>query len=130
MAFEFGDASMVRQERKVVRLADCQRRKLADWAVVKSPTPHPSYPQDLAEPPEDNRSSVIPNFMLPRRETSRKSPILQSGVLAYRSTKDGEPLVLVVSKKRSKHWGIPKGKVEAHLSFGENAAKEALRKPA
>jgi len=123
-----------------VRLADYQRRKLAeeravensveDWAVAKSPIPHPSYPQALAEPPEDNRSSVIPNFMLPRRETSRKSPILQSGILAYRSTKDGEPLVLVVSKKRSKHWGIPKGKVEAHLSFGENAAKEALRKPA
>jgi hypothetical protein len=110
MALEFADASIVRQERKVVRLADYQRRKLAeeravensveDWAVAKSPTPQPSYPQDLAEPPEDVRSSVIPNSMLPRRETSRKPPILQSGVLAYRSTKDGEPLV-----DRSK-WGV------------------------
>lgn len=52
-------------------------------------------------------------------------PALQSGVLAYRRTEDGTQ-VLLVSKKRSKRWGIPKGKVEPHLSFGENAAKEAF----
>ena len=54
------------------------------------------------------------------------SKILQSGVLAYRSTGHGEALVLIVRKRRSKQWGIPKGKVEPHLSLGENAAKEAF----
>jgi 8-oxo-dGTP pyrophosphatase MutT (NUDIX family) len=51
--------------------------------------------------------------------------VMQSGVLAYRHAEDGEILVLLVSKKRSKRWGIPKGKVEAELSFSENAVKEA-----
>jgi 8-oxo-dGTP pyrophosphatase MutT (NUDIX family) len=127
---------MVRQQRKVVQLADYQLRKLAKqptvessaegWTVAKSPTPEPSYPPILVQPSEDRTSTMMPNFMPRRRETSRASPILQSGALAYRPTKDGEPLVLLVSKKRSKQWGIPKGKVEAHLSFGENAAKEAF----
>src|SRR5580704_9567911 len=31
---------------------------------------------------------------------------LQSGVLAYQRREDGEPLVLLVSKSRSKRWGI------------------------
>jgi 8-oxo-dGTP pyrophosphatase MutT (NUDIX family) len=52
--------------------------------------------------------------------------ILESGVLAYRHNKKGEASVLMVSKKRSKKWGIPKGRIEPHLNFGENAAKEAL----
>jgi 8-oxo-dGTP pyrophosphatase MutT (NUDIX family) len=51
---------------------------------------------------------------------------LQSGVLAYQRREDGEPLVLLVSKSRSKRWGIPKGKIEAQRSFAENAAKEAF----
>lgn len=32
----------------------------------------------------------------------------------------------MVSKSRSRQWGIPKGDVEPHLSFAENAAKEAF----
>jgi 8-oxo-dGTP pyrophosphatase MutT (NUDIX family) len=32
----------------------------------------------------------------------------------------------LVSKKRSKKWGIPKGRAEAHMSFSEIAAKEAF----
>jgi len=52
--------------------------------------------------------------------------ILESGALAYRRLKNGELLILLVSKKRSKKWGIPKGKVNASLSFGETAAKEAF----
>ena len=60
------------------------------------------------------------------RESARGSVVLQSGALAYRRRNDGELLVLLITKKRSKRWGIPKGKVEAHLSFGENAAKEAF----
>jgi 8-oxo-dGTP pyrophosphatase MutT (NUDIX family) len=57
--------------------------------------------------------------------TLRGTAILESGVLAYRRRKNGEVLILLVSKKRSKKWGIPKGRVNASLSFGETAAKEA-----
>jgi len=52
--------------------------------------------------------------------------ILESGALAYRRRKNGEVLILLISKKRSKKWGIPKGRVNASLSFGETAAKEAF----
>jgi ADP-ribose pyrophosphatase YjhB (NUDIX family) len=52
--------------------------------------------------------------------------MLESGALAYRRLKNGKPLILLVSKKRSKKWGIPKGKLNASLSFGETAAKEAF----
>ena len=52
--------------------------------------------------------------------------ILESGVLAYRRDGNGEPLVLLISKRRSKKWGIPKGRAEPHLSLHENAAKEAF----
>jgi ADP-ribose pyrophosphatase YjhB (NUDIX family) len=52
--------------------------------------------------------------------------MLESGALAYRRLKNGRPLILLVSKKRSKKWGIPKGKLNASLSFGETAAKEAF----
>jgi hypothetical protein len=56
----------------------------------------------------------------------RGTAILESGALAYRRLKNGELVILLVSKKRSKKWGIPKGKVNASLSFGETAAKEAF----
>jgi 8-oxo-dGTP pyrophosphatase MutT (NUDIX family) len=46
--------------------------------------------------------------------------------LAYRCRKNSEPEILLVSKRRSKKWGIPKGRVEPHLNFGELAAKEAF----
>jgi len=52
--------------------------------------------------------------------------ILESGVLAFRRDTDGEPLVLLISKRRSKKWGIPKGRAEPHLSLHDNAAKEAF----
>lgn len=57
---------------------------------------------------------------------TRGTAMLESGALAYRRPKNGKPLILLVSKKRSKKWGIPKGKVSASLSFGETAAKEAF----
>jgi 8-oxo-dGTP pyrophosphatase MutT (NUDIX family) len=56
----------------------------------------------------------------------RGTAMLESGALAYRRPKNRKPLILLVSKKRSKKWGIPKGKVNASLSFGETAAKEAF----
>jgi ADP-ribose pyrophosphatase YjhB (NUDIX family) len=52
--------------------------------------------------------------------------ILQSGVLAFRRKSNGDPRVLLISRKRSKKWGIPKGKVGPHLSFRDNAVKEAF----
>jgi ADP-ribose pyrophosphatase YjhB (NUDIX family) len=54
------------------------------------------------------------------------TPQLQSGVLAYRRSKKDRLEVLLVKKPLSQNWGIPKGKVEAHLSFHANAAKEAF----
>jgi hypothetical protein len=56
----------------------------------------------------------------------RGTAMLESGALAYRRLKNGKLLILLVSKKRSKKWGIPKGKVNASLSLGETAAKEAF----
>jgi 8-oxo-dGTP pyrophosphatase MutT (NUDIX family) len=53
-------------------------------------------------------------------------PQVQAGALAYRRTKSGDLRVLLITKRRSKHWGIPKGNAEPHLSLGENAAKEAF----
>lgn len=55
-----------------------------------------------------------------------QSVILQSGVLAFRREDNGDPRVLLISRKRSKKWGIPKGKVEPTLTFPETAAKEAF----
>jgi len=40
--------------------------------------------------------------------------------------KRGQLEVLLVKKPLSQNWGIPKGKLEAHLSLPENAAKEAF----
>jgi 8-oxo-dGTP pyrophosphatase MutT (NUDIX family) len=51
---------------------------------------------------------------------------LESGVLAFRREHNREPLVLLISKRRWKKWGIPKGRAEPHLSLRENAAKEAF----
>jgi 8-oxo-dGTP pyrophosphatase MutT (NUDIX family) len=56
----------------------------------------------------------------------RGTAMLESGALAYRRLENGELEILLVSKKRSKRWGIPKGRVNASLSFGETAAKEAF----
>src|SRR5204862_82414 len=47
-------------------------------------------------------------------------------LLYRRRRKSGEPLILMISKRRSKKWGIPKGKVDPYLNFGEAAAKEAF----
>lgn len=55
-----------------------------------------------------------------------QSPLLESGVLAFRREGKGEPMVLLISKKRSKKWGIPKGRIPPHQSFQESAAREAF----
>ena len=63
---------------------------------------------------------VVPP-MSPARPTT-----LESGVLAFRRESNGDPRVLLISRRRSKKWGIPKGRVVPHLSFCENAVKEAF----
>jgi 8-oxo-dGTP pyrophosphatase MutT (NUDIX family) len=55
-----------------------------------------------------------------------QSALQESGVLAFRHEDDGDPRILLISRKRSKKWGIPKGKVEPTLTFPETAAKEAF----
>ena len=54
------------------------------------------------------------------------APLQESGVLAFRRHKKGEPQILLIGKKHSKQWGIPKGRLVPHLSYAENAAKEAF----
>ena len=56
----------------------------------------------------------------------RGTAMLESGALAYRRLENGELEILLVSKKRFKRWGIPNGRVNASLSFGETAANEAF----
>jgi ADP-ribose pyrophosphatase YjhB (NUDIX family) len=51
--------------------------------------------------------------------------LLEAGVLAFRRNHGGLE-ILLVSKNRSKKWGIPKGRAESHLSFSELASKEAF----
>jgi len=51
---------------------------------------------------------------------------LQSGALVYRVDRRNRKQVLLVRKRRSKRWGIPKGTAQPHLSLAENAAKEVF----
>lgn len=55
-----------------------------------------------------------------------RRPRLQSGALVYRIDPRNRREVLLVRKRRSKRWGIPKGTAEPHLSLAENAAKEVF----
>jgi 8-oxo-dGTP pyrophosphatase MutT (NUDIX family) len=52
--------------------------------------------------------------------------LLEAGVLAYRRQKHRDIEILLISKKRTKRWGIPKGRAEPHLNFSEIAAQEAF----
>jgi 8-oxo-dGTP pyrophosphatase MutT (NUDIX family) len=76
-------------------------------------------------------SMPLATELMQSRETAPPMPqgrssIMESGVLAFRRESNGEPLILLISRRRSKKWGIPKGKIQPHLSFPENAAKEAF----
>jgi 8-oxo-dGTP pyrophosphatase MutT (NUDIX family) len=63
----------------------------------------------------------------PRRPLGRAGTTrLQSAALVYRIAADGEKSVLVISKRRSRKWSIPKGNAEPFLSLADNAAKEAF----
>jgi 8-oxo-dGTP pyrophosphatase MutT (NUDIX family) len=55
-----------------------------------------------------------------------RTALLEAGVLAFRREAHGATRILLISKKRTKKWGIPKGKLSPHLPFTETAAKEAF----
>jgi 8-oxo-dGTP pyrophosphatase MutT (NUDIX family) len=50
----------------------------------------------------------------------------QSAALVYRVDPAGRRRVLLITGRKSKRWGIPKGNAEPSLSLSENAAKEAF----
>jgi 8-oxo-dGTP pyrophosphatase MutT (NUDIX family) len=101
---------------ETVKLAKPQKRqKCRKWPSFKTATRSMPLAMELMK----SRETVPP---VPQGQ----STILESGVLAFRRESNGEPLILLISKKRSKKWGIPKGRVLPYLSFHENAAKEAF----
>ena len=57
---------------------------------------------------------------------SRGADFLEAAALAFRRTKRHGLKILLITKKRTHRWGIPKGKLVPHLGFAENAAKEAF----
>jgi 8-oxo-dGTP pyrophosphatase MutT (NUDIX family) len=100
---------------EIVKLAKV--RRLRNGAAQGKPKPSKA----LARPQDRNWQSFSA-----RAASVPLVAELQSGVLAFRRDGNGEPLVLLISKRRSKKWGIPKGRAEPHLSLHENAAKEAF----
>ena len=116
---------------KTAKLADFRRSR--NTAVQKKPKSPKARRRQKEQRSPSFATQVVstPPAMELMRDTAPPIPsgsdaLLQSGVLAFRRKGDGEPLVLLISKKRSKKWGIPKGRVEPHLSLHENAAKEAF----
>jgi 8-oxo-dGTP pyrophosphatase MutT (NUDIX family) len=81
-----------------------------------------SYNVWAKPPPFVAELAVSQETSIPLREGQ---VLLEAGVLAYRRNR-GELEILLVNKKRSKKWGIPKGRVEPHLNFSELASKEAF----
>jgi hypothetical protein len=51
----------------------------------------------------------------------RGTAMLESGALAYRRRENGELEILLVSKKRSKRWGIPTARTMSFRRYGGNA---------
>ena len=56
----------------------------------------------------------------------RSAVLLEAGALAFRRTRRHGLEILLISKRRAHKWGIPKGRLVPHLSFADNAAKEAF----
>ena len=127
---------MAKKQCKIIKLAEFREPHETDGDVTTSGAesgtdsrsetlirkPRKGGQRPLASPPlaEMMRS---PTTTAP---VMRGTAMLESGAVAYRRLKNGKLLILLVSKKRSKKWGIPKGKVNASLSFGETDAKEAF----
>jgi 8-oxo-dGTP pyrophosphatase MutT (NUDIX family) len=109
------------------------------WGKVRAPPAPTIIPTPHKATPARPRSVLItdtgePSPLLAEMMTSAASvqplldgnPLLEAGALACRRLKSGELLILLVSKRRSGKWGIPKGRLNERLSFAEVAAKEAF----
>jgi 8-oxo-dGTP pyrophosphatase MutT (NUDIX family) len=118
---------------EMIKLAKLRRlRNKPITGKAKAPKPH-KHEKGRKWPTFSTRtvSMTLATELAQSRQTAPprlpvQDAILESGVLAFRREGNGEPLVLLISKKRSKNWGIPKGKVEPTQTFPETAAKEAF----
>jgi 8-oxo-dGTP pyrophosphatase MutT (NUDIX family) len=137
---------MAKKEGKVAEASAAQRKdsrkkpSAPDWGRT-GPPPSPTI---TPFPPREYRSRRRHRAFIDR--AGRPSPllaelmasvevapplvgrnlILEAGALACRRLKNGELSILLISKRRSGKWGIPKGRLNGRLSFNEVAAKEAF----
>jgi ADP-ribose pyrophosphatase YjhB (NUDIX family) len=138
---------MAKKVRKIARASDLRQKhsrrrgkaSTPDWGKAGAP-PSPTIPSvdSLKDRPARRRSFIgntgQPSPLLAELMASPEiappledgNPILEAGALACRRLKSGELSILLISKRRSGKWGIPKGRVNGRLTFGEVAAKEAF----
>jgi 8-oxo-dGTP pyrophosphatase MutT (NUDIX family) len=94
--------------------------------------PRPAAPKWARE--AVHNLSLAPDVLSELRKAARDAgphgataaDFLEAGALAFRRTKRRGLEILLISKRRGRRWGIPKGKLVPYLSFAENAAKEAF----
>jgi ADP-ribose pyrophosphatase YjhB (NUDIX family) len=138
---------MAKKARKIVRIYDWRQKRsrnsaearTPDWGKVGAPPP----PTIMAASHEGRRVrhhrvligktgrpapllAELMAFPATAPPMENGTPILEAGALACRHLKNGELSILLVSKRRSGKWGIPKGRLNGRLNFNEVAAKEAF----
>src|SRR5688572_243950 len=110
-------------DKKIVELDEYRRRaRDQDKGLLSSPTREARTKREksrkgLRKKDWSFRGFSAPAAFLVEMMNSAESPeplpidekLLQSGVLAYQRSRKQEPRILLISKKRSKKWGIPKG---------------------
>jgi 8-oxo-dGTP pyrophosphatase MutT (NUDIX family) len=117
---------------EIIKLAKYRRvRNKAEVKITAKPRKPQKHERGRKGPAFTTQTVSMPLVAELMRDTvpprsQGSNAILESGVLAFRRGDNGEPLVLLISKRRSKRWGIPKGRAEPHLALHENAAKEAF----
>jgi ADP-ribose pyrophosphatase YjhB (NUDIX family) len=105
-----------RPQSKAIKRAKPPKREKGDkWSEFSTQPLSMPLANELAQSPQT-----------PPPGPPGQEAVIESGVLAFRRGHNGETLILLISKRRSKKWGIPKGRVLPQLSFRENAAKEAF----
>src|ERR1700747_588234 len=129
---------MANKRAKVIKLAKFRKaqQSVASVRALEEESDSDSRSQALSRKPRKSRRTLIhwtfkrwaaPSAFLSEMMRSpvtappmeRATAMLESAALAYRRLQNGEVEILLVSKKRSRRWGIPKGRVNASLSFGE-----------
>ncbi|MFZ2007859.1 MAG: NUDIX hydrolase [Stellaceae bacterium] len=122
---------------QIIELAEVRRsrKKAAKRQSQRPGKPKKRYPGDKVQPWESFKDALLTMplaaEMMSAQQAAPPMPqarptTLESGVLAFRREGNGDPRVLLITRRRSKKWGIPKGRVVPHLSFRENAVKEAF----